>query len=498
MVQQRRMHQLMLGILLLIVVVAPGLSHAGITIATFNQGTGSLSADAKVIYRHEFYDWFEALDQPNDNNDYSYFFTRSLLGLSLTLPNLKAYVQGQDVHMWDVPDDAVAAAPAGTLGPGAVYYAHGGQEGYHSTIIRQAYLEIPRLFASGLSARGGRFDYVDALEVTYDDAKVKWLKEMRLAERLIGPFTWSSFNRSFDGFKVVFDQEVFNITGIATHPTQGGFENDAHESMEDIDLAAATLTMKYNKNLCIPNTENRLFYMYYEDDRDVAKVDNTPAGSGLNQGDITIHTLGMHWLSTYRTSGGVVDALFWGAYQTGDWGDLDHRAWAAAAEMGYQFTQYPWAPWIRAGYFVSSGDPDSTDGDHGTFYQMLPTARKYAFFPFFNLMNNEDLFIQAILKPLQQLSVRSDLHFLSLHEDDDRWYQGAGPTREEDIFGYQGRPSNGDENLGTLLDITFNYTINKYFSVLLYGGYVFGNDVIENIYDDEDASMSYVEVTFAF
>jgi len=498
MVQQQKVRQWMLGILILMVILVPGIVSAGITIATFNQGTGSLSVDGKVIYRHEFYNWFEAPDQPNDNNDYSYFFTRSLLGLSLTLPNLKAYVQGQDVHMWGLPDDAVAAAPAGTLGPGAVYYAHGGQEDFHSTIIRQAYLEIPRLFVSGLSARAGRFDYVDGLEVTYDDPKVKWLKEMRLAERLIGPFTWSSFNRSFDGAKVVFDHDVFNLTGFASHPTQGGFENDAHESMEDIDLAAVTLTMKYNKNLCLPNSEGRLFYMYYGDDRTMAKVDNAPAGSGPNQGDIEIHTIGMHWLATHKTSSGVLDGIFWGAYQTGDWGTLDHEAWAAAAEMGYQFTQYPWTPWIRAGYFVSSGDPDPSDGDHETFYQMLPTARKYALFPFFNLMNNEDLFVQAIFKPLQQLSVRSDLHFLRLHEDDDRWYQGAGATREEDIFGYQGRPSNGDENLGTLLDITLNYTINKHFSVMLYGGHMFGSDVIENSYDDEDASMGYVEVTFAF
>jgi hypothetical protein len=195
----------------------------------------------------------------------------------------------------------------------------------------------------------------------------------------------------------------------------------------------------------------------------------------------------------------VYDALFWGSYQFGDWGDdLDHRAWAATAELGYQFTQMPWKPWIRGGYWISSGDDDPADGDHETFFQMLPTVRKYALFPFFNQMNNEDLFVQTILKPMQEMLVRADLHYLSLNEDDDRWYQGSGATRK-DIFGYIGRPSGGDTTLGTLADITVVYNFHKHFSTMIYYGHVFGNNVIENSHsEDEDADMFFVEVAFTF
>jgi len=471
---------------------------ASLTLATFNQGKGKVTADVRIAYRYEFWDWFTPQAQLNDNNRYGYSFVRSLFGINITLPNLRGYIQAQDVHMWGLPDDAVANPSVGPLGIGGIYFLHGVQEDYSSTIIRQAYLEIPGVFIDGLVIRGGRFDYVDGMEVTYDNPKVNWIKKIRLAERFTGSFAWSSFNRSFDGFQVVYDKDSYNLTSIITHPTQGGFENDAHETIENIDLATFTLTVKYNH--CIPNTEGRFFYFYYNDDRDIPKVDNTPIGSDLNRGNIIIHTLGMHWLGTLKTANGVLDALFWGTYQTGDWGALDHDAWAATVEIGYQFKTYPWTPWIRAGYFVSSGDEDPNDGDHETLYQLLPTVRKYALFPFFNQMNSEDLFLQAILKPMKKLVLRSDIHFLKLHEDDDRWYMGAGPTRESgNIFGYIGRASFGDEKLGTLLDVTMIYKLNPHVSGILYYGHVFGSKVIENIYArDEDGNMAYVELILTF
>ena len=160
-----------------------------------------------------------------------------------------------------------------------------------------------------------------------------WLKKIRLSERLIGPFGWSAFTRSFDGAEFKLDRQKFNITAMASRPTQGGFEEDANETIDDILLLATTLTVKYDA--VIPNSEARLFHYYYEDERDMAKPDNTPAGSGLSDGDIEMHTLGFHALNTFNAGPGTADFLTWGAYQFGDWGSLDHKAWAFALEGGY-------------------------------------------------------------------------------------------------------------------------------------------------------------------
>lgn len=68
-------------------------------------------------------------------------------------------------------------------------------------------------------------------------------------------------------------------------------------------------------------------------------------------------------------------------WQIGDWGGLTHSAGAGAVEAGYQ-PKWKLKPWFRLGYFRSSGDGNPTDGDHNTFFQVLPTLRIYAeFFP---------------------------------------------------------------------------------------------------------------------
>jgi len=475
-------------------VIFIGEAEAKLTIAEFDVGKGDFAAEGEVTARYAYWNWF-APSASTEENDYDYIFTRTRLGLTLNFSPVRVYIQAQDTHMWGLPDDAIAPPPLGPLGIGAIYYLHRGNENSHSTIIRQAYIDIPKLFLDGLSTRFGRFDYVDGLEVMYKNPKVNWLKKIRLAERLIGPFAWSSFCRSFDGLQIAYDQGSFNLNSTLTHPTQGGFENSAHKTIYDIDLLTLTGTMKYDQWL--PNTEGRLFYFYYEDDRDISA---TPGQSGLDEGTIKVHTIGMHLVGTAEIESGVFDALFWGAYQTGDWGAVDHDAWAADVEMGFQFTQIPWKPWIRAGYFISSGDSNSTDSEHETFYQLAPTARKYCLFPFYNMMNNEDLFLQAILKPKKEMVIRADLHSLRLHEVGFLWYLGAGPTQNAGaIFGYIGRPSNGDNDLATVFEVMTVYNFSRFLVGTMYWGHAFGKDVIENIYaDDEDGDYFSVEFKLKF
>lgn len=488
----------LLGLLLAVGLLLPRIAETKVTLSTFADGQVGFSADFDVITRYEAWNWF-APDAPGSvNSDYDYFFTRSRIGISLKTQYLNAYVQGQNTLMFGLPGNSLAPAPAGPLGIGAIYYLHGHDQNYGSTIIRQAYLELPDIGGSRISLKGGRFDYIDGKEVMYKDKKVNWLKNIRLAERLIGPFGWAAFCRSFDGMQMAYENNRFNLTAMASHPTQGGFEADAHDTIGEIDLATITATLKYN--ILIPNLESRFFYFYYDDDRAVPKVDNTPAGSLLNHGAITIHTLGMHLLTTRKTANGISDGLLWAVYQTGDWGTLDHQAWALDIEVGYQFTGIPWKPWLRIGYAISSGDDDPTDGDHETFFQLLPTARKYALFPFYNLMNNEDLFVQMIVKPHKKLVIRADLHLLSLTESNDRWYMGAGATREEGtIFGYIGRPSFGDDDLATVFELTAMANLTKNLSATVYYGHAFGDDVIENIYtQDEDGDFFYLELKLTF
>src|SRR5262249_57316716 len=102
------------------------------------------------------------------------------------------------------------------------------------------------------------------------------------------------------------------------------------------------------------------------------------------------------------------------------WGALTHRAAAFASEVGWQ----PRAGerlglWIRGGYDYGSGDASPTDGTHGTFFQVLPTPRLYARLPFFNMMNDGDAFAEVIVRPVPRVTVRGDVHSLSLADAHD-------------------------------------------------------------------------------
>jgi len=481
---------------LLIIISTP--AFAKVTILDFKDYLGEIWASGEVVTRYENWNWFEPIGEDNDNNDYDFFFTRSRLGLGWEKDWVEVFVQVQDTHMWGLPDDAIAPPPAGSLGPGAVYYAFRRNRNYHSTFIKQGYVQLKDVCNSGIFLKGGRFDYLDALEVRYKLPKIMWLKKARLAERLIGPFGYSAFTRSFDGAEISLDKNPFNITATVSHPTEGGFENDANHHIDDITLVTATLTLKYDE--IIPQTEGRLFYIFYNDDREVTKADNRPNQTGINQGNVEIHTLGFHLLNTLDIGPGETDTLIWGVWQWGDWGTLSHSAWALDIEAGYQFTGLYTKPWLRIGYFISSGDSNPIDSEHETFFQLLPTARKYALSPFYNLMNNQDLFIQIVLEPVKKVLIRTDMHFLRLTEQEDRWYVGPGANRERgNIFGYTGRPSFGDSDLAKLIDLMITINVNKYVSLEAYYGHAWGDDVIENIYErDDEADFFMLELRLKF
>ena len=152
---------------------------------------------------------------------------------------------------------------------------------------------------------------------------------------------------------------------------------------------------------------------------------------------------------------------------------------------------------MRLGYSRSSGDDDPADGDHGTFFQILPTARIYSFSTFYNLMNNEDGFIQLILRPRLGLSWRTDLHNLRLSESRDLWYQGSGATLEDRNvgFGFPVRPAFGHRDLFRMVETSLSYDVSKWLALSVYYGHVFGGSVVRALFAGDQADFGYLEVT---
>jgi Alginate export len=467
--------------------------------------------------RGEGVSWFQPKPDPSKGisrgaGDYGFFANQIRFGAQLKLPHLTAVIEGQDVRLVGLPKDASLPAPFGNLGPGALYFAHSpgvrrDQTDLGETTLRQGYFTLsdpPGV--SGLSLTLGRFEYSDGLETPSKDPTLTWLKRFRIAERLIGPFNYTHIGRSFDGLRLVYEQPNYNFTGIAVRPTHGGFEISSSRQIHDIDLVGATLTLKQPEGPA--PTEARFFYFHYEDSRFEAagegvtplpvRVDNRPAPVRAADGEpIQIDTLGTHAVSTFEWDALRFDLLYWGAVQTGSWGEQSHFAWSWTLEGGAQLPKVFAKPWLRVGYGQSSGDDDPEDGRHETFFEILPTVRVYAQTPFFAQMNLHDLFAQIVLRPHPKVTVRSDWHWLQLDQPSDLWYAGAGATNNN-VFGYSGLPSGNRRDLAHLVDLSVNVALTDFLTIYGYYGHVFGQEVVKNTFLGENADYGYLEATFRY
>jgi len=473
--------------------------------------TGDLRA------RYEGFDFFKPkIGSPPgvtaDQNNYGFGALRIRLGVSFTSDWLDAFAQGQYTGLYDLPEHAGAGA-AGPLGTGAVYFNDSGRVvNPYEVFLKQGYLNFKLQKMVGLPNmffKAGRFEINDGLEYKTGDAKFDLLKTTRVSQRLIGAFDWTHVTRSFDGFSLAYDDPAYNASLYATHPTQGGFNVHAQDEISKIDLAYAAFTAK--RGTLIPDTEARLFYIYYGDDRSrVSAVDNRTAPPGkaavqlgkdklLSNNNLSLHTIGTHLLTVSKVGPGSVDGMVWGLYQFGDWTNQSHSAYAFAAEGGYQWTEVMLKPWLRVGYSIGSGDTNAKDGTHGTFFQVIPTARLYNKFPFYNMMNTQDAFAQFIVAPTATTKLGVDFHHLALAQNTDLFYGGSGATSRTGSFGYFARNGGGKTTIGQVVDVSFSHNINKHFSWAAYYAHAFGSDVTSNAYRSKnDADYGYVEVSASF
>ena len=449
---------------------------------------------ASLRVRGELADWFAP---PADvavpgAERWAFFASQLRLGLRAVFPYVEVFVEGQDTRLAGLPDDATLAAPFGPLGPAGLYYLFGRDTTQGEPFLKQGFVRLRRGVAS---VTLGRFDHREGLETLPFDATLAFVKRTRIAERLVGPFDFTHVTRSFDGVRLVYDQTAWNATALVARPTRGGFNVNANRGIEDVAVAGLTLTAK--RFPVGPPVDARLFYLYYDDRRGLPKVDNTPASSTVDTAAIAIHTIGAHALTAIDAGPGIVDLLLWVTGQAGDWGRQTHAAWAVAVEAGYQLPRLPWSPWVRVGFDRSSGDADPGDGRHGTFFQVLPTARTYAQLPFFNLMNVADVFESIVLRPHRIVTIRSDVHWLRLGNRHDLWYSGGG-AQSDDIFGFTGTPSSGHRALAYLVDLQASVAVTPWMTLGGYYGHAFGGSVVGGTFEGRDADYGFIEMALRY
>lgn len=426
------------------------------------------------------------------NPDYGFIANRLTFGVQRQRPKLDFMLAAQYVQFGGLPSNA---SGPGQLGLGSTYYDTNLSTNPGQLYLRYANVKFKNV-SPGLNIQVGRMPYASGSETASGDPKIEATKRLRLDSRMIGEFEWAMFQRGYDGARIDYRKPAWEFTVAALKPTQGGFERRGNTEMTDITVLAGTVGVHPSPSL--KHTELQGFAYWYGDTRAVrARPDNE--GRAATAVNVKIATFGGALIGAYPSGAGQIDTLVWIAGQSGTWYDRDQQSFATSLEVGYQWTKAPWRPWVRAGWDYASGDDNSTDGTHKTFFPMLPTTRKYSLSVTYAPMNLDDRFIQAILRPSSRLNLRADLHVLGLAQSTDRWYTGSGATQATGtIFGYAGRASQGMTGLGTVVEGSADYTVNRHWSVNGYVGHIQGRDVVQKTFAGDILTYAYLENVVAF
>jgi len=450
--------------------------------------TGTLSNLTRV----ESWSFFEprppsTRDELVGDPDYTFVGDRAELGVRVDGVRFDLSGAFNYVRLENLPTHAIGP---GGLGTGAFYFAATGLSYSYQLYFSELALRVSAP-EERASVTLGRMPFASGAEAASANPSLEILKRERLHSRLVGNFEWSYYQRRFDGARLDVDRPGWHATAAAFLPTQGGFEESTNLSMPQVQVVHAAFIRKAESR------EWQAFATLYRDRRaEAAVVDNT--GSRDRPVDVTITAFGGSHAGVTPTRHGELDTVIWAAAEAGDWYGQSHRAGSVAAEVGHRWTRAPGKPWLRAGYLWASGDGDPDDGHHGTFFQMLPSSRKYALSSTYAQVNLTDAFVQAWFEP-GGVKTRIEVHALGLASAGDLWYQGSGATSSTGrYFGFSGRAAGGHLSLGTALDATVEVPLKKYWSVNAYAGTLWGGDVVTQHFSGTRLAFWYLENIIRF
>ncbi|HMP89465.1 MAG TPA: alginate export family protein [Kiritimatiellia bacterium] len=293
------------------------------------------------------------------------------------------------------------------------------------------------------------------------------------AQRLVSPLDWANSRRTWDGARIIANNDTWRIDAFATRPVT---------------------VEKYNFNE--PDSDQAFFGIYAVHDVPECKLKYDIYILRLDRNDLPTgdeerYTAGLRLLGKCLLTGIEYDVE--GGWQFGDSGDNDIRAWFFAGELGYTFAETTTKPRIHAGYDYASGDDNPADDKVKTFHQLFPLGHAYLGYIDILGRQNIEAFSQGVsLWPIEnKVQVRFDHHIFRRAEKADAVYNvGGGILRAGD--------AGSSSDVGSEIDVTITYRINRH--QLASAGYsrFFAGDFIKESGPSEDVDFAYVSMQFTF
>jgi hypothetical protein len=112
-------------------------------------------------------------------------------------------------------------------------------------------------------------------------------------------------------------------------------------------------------------------------------------------------------------------------------------------------------------------------------------------------MNNQDVFVQAILKPHATVTTRVDFHSLSVNSSSDLAYSGSGATNDT-LFGYSVMKTAGYLDLACLVHASVNFKPLDYLQFNAFYAHAFGQSILSANYTGNRGNYALLEAVVSF
>ncbi|MGE0757516.1 MAG: alginate export family protein [Pirellulaceae bacterium] len=265
------------------------------------------------------------------------------------------------------------------------------------------------------------------------------------SERLVSPLDWANTRRTFEGIKLFWQGEDWNIDAFATRPVI--VDPNAFDS---------------------PNYDQEFFglwgtYKGIEGQTIDAFAIQYNNATGANNFHFT--TLGGRWL-------GSRDAWLWeaeGGLQLGDnTSGTNHVAGFATGGLGYKWVDACWKPQLWCYYDWASGG--NARGAGNGFNHLFPLAHKYlGFMDLFARSNIQSPNVQLTMQPRERLKLLVWYYYLFLDSNADTPYN-------VNMTPFAPGSTPGSRELGHEIDLAATVTLNPRMDLLFGYSHFFAGD----------------------
>lgn len=289
------------------------------------------------------------------------------------------------------------------------------------------------------------------------------------AQRMVSPLDWANTRRTFDGARVMWQGDNWDVDGIWLRPMHRDAAHAHKLDSPNLDRQLYGIYGKY-KNLCRDNLETYWLALDYED---------------VGANGFRYDTLGT------RYWGGEGNWLYEleAAVQFGTNADNSgHSAGAVTAGLGRKFPCTIFSPTLWAYYDWASGDDTVGNGYH----HYEPLAHKYnGFMDIFGRRNLQDMNLLLTANLTDKVQLLCWYHYFRLANGNDVPY-----NVDMTNFNGQAAGTSGSKDLGHEIDFLITHNITPRMSMLYGYSHFFAGDyyaTTAGVPYNGDADFAYVQ-----